>query len=156
MKTVTIEIPDDSELIKEGNIYKIYRVIPKTWEEFCNRTPIRREYFIGYDSKINLRENKGRAFCGDRNLYASEVEAEATLALTQLIRLRKAWVGEWDAEIACANIYYIQSTIDGELTVSFISRYVYRHTLTFPSKSMTTQFIECFRDLLNRANRFLA
>lgn len=23
MKTVTIEIPDDSELIKEGNIYKI-------------------------------------------------------------------------------------------------------------------------------------
>lgn len=92
MKTVTIEIPDDSELIKEGNIYKICQVIPKTWEEFCNRTPIRREYFIGYDSKINLRENKGRAFCGDRNLYASEVEAEATLALTQLIRLRKAWV----------------------------------------------------------------
>lgn len=93
---------------------------------------------------------------GDRNLYASEVEAEATLALTQLIRLRKAWVDEWDPEKACANIYYIQSTIDGELTVSFISRYVYRHTLTFPSKSMTTQFIECFRDLLNRANRFLA
>lgn len=33
MKTVTIEIPDDSELIKEGNIYKICQVIPKTWEE---------------------------------------------------------------------------------------------------------------------------
>lgn len=45
MKTVTIEIPDDSELIKEGNIYKICRVIPKTWEEFCNRTPIRRGVF---------------------------------------------------------------------------------------------------------------
>lgn len=26
MKTVTIEIPDDSELIKEGNIYKICQV----------------------------------------------------------------------------------------------------------------------------------
>lgn len=32
---------------------------------------------------------------GDRNLHASEVEAEATLALIQLIRLQKAWVGEW-------------------------------------------------------------
>jgi hypothetical protein len=74
MKTVTIEIPDDSELIKEGNIYKICRVIPKTWEEFCNRTPIRQEYFIGYDSKINLRENKGRTPYGDRNLHASEAE----------------------------------------------------------------------------------
>lgn len=58
MKVVTIEIPDDSELIKEGNIYKICQVIPKTWEEFCNRTPIRREYFIGYDSKINLERIK--------------------------------------------------------------------------------------------------
>lgn len=28
MKTVTIEIPDDSELIKEGNNYKICQVIP--------------------------------------------------------------------------------------------------------------------------------
>lgn len=156
MKTVTIEIPDDSELIKEENIYKICRVIPKTWEEFCNRTPIRQEYFIGYDSKINLRENKGRTPYGDRNLHASEVEAEATLTLIQLIRLRKAWIGEWDPEKTCANIYYIQSTIDGELTVSFISRYVYCHTFTFPSKSMATQFMECFRDLLNIANRFLA
>lgn len=156
MKTVTIEIPDDLELIKEENIYKICRVIPKTWEEFCNRTPIRQEYFIGYDSKINLRENKGRTPYGDRNLHASEVEVEATLALIQLIRLRKAWIGEWDPEKTCANIYYIQSTIDGELTVSFISRYVYCHTLTFPSKSMATQFMECFRDLLNIANRFLA
>lgn len=34
MKTVTIEIPDDSELIKEGNIYKICQVIPKTWKNF--------------------------------------------------------------------------------------------------------------------------
>lgn len=156
MKTVTIEIPDDSELIKEENTYKICRVIPKTWEEFCNRTPIRQEYFIGYDSKINLRENKGRTPYGDRNLHASEVEAEATLALIQLIRLRKAWIGEWDPEKTCAYIYYIQSTIDGELTVSFIPRYVYCHTLTFPSKSMATQFMECFRDLLNIANRFLA
>ncbi len=156
MKVITIEIPDDSELIKEGNIYKICRVIPKTWEEFCNRTPIRQEYFIGYDSKINLRENKGRTSCGDRNLHASEVEAEATLALIQLIRLQKAWVGEWDPEKTGENVYYIQSTIDGELTVLFISRYVYRHILTFPSKSMATQFMECFRDLLNIANRFLA
>lgn len=156
MKTVTIEIPDDSELIKEGNIYRICQVVPKTWEEFCNRTPIRQEYFIGYDSRITLREYKDRNSRGDRNLHASEVEAEAILALIQLIRLRKAWVGEWDPEKTGANVYYIQSTIDGELTVPFISRYVYRHILTFPSKSMATQFIECFRDLLNKAERFLA
>lgn len=156
MKVVTIEIPDDSELIKEGNIYKICQVIPKTWEEFCESFPAFGEFFINNNSEIGIAYTSNRRINEDRNLLKSREEAEAILALIQLIRLRKAWVGEWDPEKACASIYYIQSTIDGELTVSFISRYVYRHTLTFPSKSMTTQFIECFRDLLNRANRFLA
>ncbi len=136
MKTVTIEIPDDSELIKEGDNYRIRQIVPVTWEEFCNRTPIKQEYFIGYNSRITLKEYKDRNPRENRNLHVSEVEAEATLALIRLIRLRKAWVDEWDPEKTDANIYYIQSTIDGELTVSFISRYVYRHTLTFPSKSM--------------------
>lgn len=34
MKTVTIEIPDDSELIKEGNIYKICQVYLKLGKNF--------------------------------------------------------------------------------------------------------------------------
>ena len=131
MKTVTIEIPDDSELIKEGNIYKICRVIPKTWEEFCNRTPIRQEYFIGYDSKINLRENKGRTPYEDRNLHASEVEAEATLALIQLIRLRKAWVREWVPKES-DRVYYICSGLNGIIKVGYIAVYTNHQTLIFP------------------------
>lgn len=155
MKTVTIEIPDDSELIKEGNIYKICQVIPKTWEEFCNRTPIRREYFIGYDSKINLRENKGRTSCGDRNLHASEVEAEATLALIQLIRLQKAWVGEWVPKESDF-VYYIYSKLDGDIRIGYIAVYTNHHTLTFPSETMAHQFVECFGDLLSKAKTLIA
>lgn len=155
MKTVTIEIPDDSELIKEGNTYKICRVIPKTWEEFCNRTPIRQEYFIGYDSKINLKENKGRTPRGDRNLHASEVEAEATLALIQLIRLQKAWVREWvPKESDC--VYYICSGLNGIIKVRDIAVYTNYHTLIFPSETMALQFVECFRDLLNKAKTLIA
>lgn len=48
----------------------------------------------------------------DRNLYASEVEAEATLALTQLIRLRKAWVGEWDPEKDARTNAIISEAVD--------------------------------------------
>lgn len=33
MKVVTIEIPDDSEIIREGDIYRIRQVeVPRTWE----------------------------------------------------------------------------------------------------------------------------
>lgn len=155
MKVVTIEIPDDSELIKEGNIYKICRVIPKTWEEFCNRTPIRQEYFIGYDSKINLRENKGRTSCGDRNLHASEVEAEATLALMQLRQLRKAWVGDWEQPNSHSITYVIKYDLDTNKVRLASGNFWGSCTLSFPILEMAKEFLNCFRDLCETAKILL-
>ena len=156
MKTVTIEIPDNMELIQEGDVYKLSPIKPKTWEEFCEHFPISKEFFIGGESRIGVVTMSDRHIDADRNLFKSIEEAEAILALIQLIRLREAWVGKWDPERTDTCIYYIQSTVDGRLTISFITRYMYRHTLTFPSESIAKQFMECFRDLLNKAARFLA
>lgn len=156
MNTVTIEIPDNMELIQEGDIYKLSPIKPKTWEEFCKSLPAFGEFFISSNSEIDIAYKSNRRINEDRNLLESEEEAEAILALIQLIRLRKAWVGEWDPERTGTSIHYIQSTVDGRLTISFVSRYMYRHTLTFPSESIAKQFMECFRDLLNKAERFLA
>ena len=156
MNTVTIEIPDNMELIQEGDIYKLSPIKPKTWEEFCKSLPVFGEFFISCNSAIDIADTSNRRINEDRNLLESKEEAEAILALIQLIRLRKAWVGEWDPERTGTSIYYIQSTVDGRLTISFVSRYMYRHTLTFPSESIAKQFMECFRDLLNKAERFLA
>lgn len=155
MKVVTIEIPDDSELIKEGNIYRICQVVPKTWEEFCDRTPVRQEYFIDYDSRITLREYKDRHFRGDRNLHTSEAEAEATLALIQLIRLREAWVREWVPK-KLDSVYYIYNDLDGTIRTGLITNYINCHTLTFPSEMMAHQFVECFRYLLSKAKKLIA
>lgn len=156
MKTVTIEIPDNMELIQDRGIYKLSQIKPKTWEEFCKSLPVFGEFFIRSNSEIGIAYTSNRRVNEDRNLLQSKEEAEAILALIQLIRLRKAWVGEWDPERTDTCIYYIQSTVDGRLTISFITRYMYRHTLTFPSESIAKQFMECFRDLLNKAERFLA
>ena len=155
MKVVTIEIPDDSELIKEGNIYKICRVIPKTWEEFCNRTPIRQEYFIGYDSKINLRENKGRTSCGDRNLHASEVEAEATLALMQLRQLRKAWICDWEQPNSHSIVYVIKYDLDTNKVRLASGNFWSSCTLSFPTLEMAKEFLNCFKDLCETAKMLL-
>lgn len=152
MKTVTIEIPDDSELIKEGNIYKICQVIPKTWEEFCNRTPIKQEYFIGYDSKINLRENKGRTPYGDRNLHASEVEAEATLALMQLRQLRKAWVGDWEIKYDWNDYHCI---INHKNNIIVARRIYTNGALSFPTEEIAEDFLNCFKDLCETAKMLL-
>lgn len=52
MKTVTIEIPDDSELIKEGDNYRIRQIIPVTWEEFCKHNNVGTKYYIDTFSQI--------------------------------------------------------------------------------------------------------
>ena len=156
MKTVIIGIPDNTEIIRDGDVYKLSPIKPKTWEEFCKSLPVFGEFFISSNSEIDTAYKSNRRINEDRNLLESKEGAEAILALIQLIRLRKAWVGEWDPEKTGTSIHYIQSTVDGRLTISFVSRYMYRHTLTFPSESIAKQFMECFRDLLNKAERFLA
>lgn len=98
MNTVTIEIPDNMELIQEGDIYKLSPIKPKTWEEFCKSLPVFGEFFISCNSEIDIADTSNRRINEDRNLLESKEEAEAILALIQLIRLRKAWVGEWDPE----------------------------------------------------------
>ena len=41
MKEVTITIPDNCDLVKEGNTYVIKEKVtkPQSWEEFCENFP---------------------------------------------------------------------------------------------------------------------
>ena len=101
MKEVKIQIPDNCELIKDGDTYIVKekkQVPPKSWEEFCERYPIQKgEAYIDTCGNIGVRtteyERSGRA---SKNWCVSKEEAEAFLALMQLRQLRKAWVGDWE------------------------------------------------------------
>lgn len=158
MKTVTIEIPDDSELIKEGDNYRIRQIeVPRTWEEFCKRNNISTEYYIDTFSQIQKisADPKGRNIEHSRNLCASREDAESILAITQLIRLRKAWVREWVPKESDL-VYYICSGLNGIIKIGYIAVYTNHHTLTFPSETMAHQFVECFGDLLNKAKTLIA
>lgn len=96
---VKIQIPDNCELIKDGDTYVVKEKKqgpPKSWEEFCERYPKQiGESFITSSSNIhvyncaNIRNEKI-----DKNICSSTEEAKAFLALMQLRQLRKAWVGD--------------------------------------------------------------
>lgn len=52
---VKIEIPDNCELIKEGDSYIVREKVskPKSWEEFCENFPIKpEECYIDPESNI--------------------------------------------------------------------------------------------------------
>ena len=156
---VKIQIPDNCELIKDGNTYIVKEKKqgpPRSWEEFCERYPIQKgEAYIDTCGNIGVRNTEyERSRCASKNWCVSKEEAEAFLALMQLRQMRKAWVGDWEQskENSCAGIFY--SVSQDELTVSS-AKFWTSIVLSFPTKIMAEDFLNCFRDLCEKAKILL-
>ena len=156
MKEVKITIPDNCELVKEGNSYVIKEksTYPRSWEEFCIQYPDKcGEAYITDGSEILLDRGVAERNDADRNLCASKKEAEAFLTLMQLRQLRKAWVGDWKPSEE--NYYAICYSIYEE-DEPVVARYsTIKTVLSFPTEEMATEFLECFRDLCETAKILL-
>lgn len=156
MKEVKIKIPDNCELVKDGDSYVVREKQnpPRSWEEFCERYPVKdTEVYIASDSSIvplTLIDAKVRHNI-DKNWCTSKDEAKAFLALMQLRQLRKAWVGDWEQPIdRNYGVIYIE---DNELKVGV--NFSINRTLSFPTEKMAEDFLSCFRDLCETAKNLL-
>lgn len=152
---VKIQIPDNCELIKNGDTYIVKektQTPPRSWEEFCKNYPISKdECWISNGGRIRQVDSptigKNRT-C--KNWCTSKQEAEAFLALMQLRQLRKAWVGDW--EITDQTYYCI---ISSRTKITVIYNYSILRSLSFPTKEMAEEFMNCFRDLCETAKMLL-
>lgn len=153
---VKIQIPNSCELIKDGDTYIVKekkQKLPRSWEEFCEKYPIRREeaFLATCGNVIYAGSLTGTKREGAKNWCTSKEEAEAFLALMQLRQLRKTWVGDWKPEgieSHCAIMPKINSVDIGYY--GSISR-----NLSFPTKEMAEDFLSCFRDLCEKAKILL-
>ena len=155
MNEVKIQIPDNYELIKDGDTYIVKekkQTPPKSWEEFCERYPIQKgEAYIDTCGNIGVRtticERNGRV---SKNWCVSKEEAEAFLALMQLKQLRKAWIGDW--EITDQPYYCI---IPSKTKIKVMDNFGILRSLSFPTQSMAYDFLDCFKDLCEIAKPLL-
>lgn len=155
---VKIQIPDNCELIKDGDTYIVKEKKndkPRSWEEFCDRYPKKSgETFIGSMSEIfvydipSIRDDKR-----DKNVCTSKQEAEAFLALMQLRQLRKAWVGDWDQKY-CKYSYFISVKLADKSIITDVTN-GRQYPLSFPNKEMAEEFLDCFKDLCETAKILL-
>lgn len=158
MKEIKIQIPDNCELIKDGDTYTVKekkQEPPKSWEEFCKRYPKQQEEaYIDNLSYIRIYNTSClRTHSTDRNVCISKEEAEAFLALMQLRQLRKAWVGAWDYKTSAQE--HVPTIMYSKSEGIAIRNSLYSHTLSFPTKEMAIEFLECFRDLCEQAKILL-
>lgn len=156
---VKIQIPDNCELIKDGDTYIVKekkQTPPRSWEEFCKNYPVRKDEVWISDGGI-IRRIYSAAIGNNRtfkNWITTKEEAEAFLALMQLRQLRKAWIGNWDFETsakkyACNIVYFKNKGIVTENTLSV------SHPLNFPDAQIAEEFLTCFKDLCEKAKILL-
>ena len=143
MKTIEIDGKSyliDIEKATEQGLLKEKDSKPRSWEE--------------YDRAIKLlhvtSEYDKVGVGGTRyDNFATKNEAKAFCALGKLIQLRDAWVEDWkpDWDNDCKPKYYI--SVAGNEVVTDI-HYMYPALLAFPTKEMAEEFLNCFRDLIEK------
>lgn len=140
LREIALQAFSEKELVKV--------VLPKTWEEFCINYPVKKgECLIGFDSINFSRCNHNTR--PSKNWIPSKESAEAHLAMMQLEQLRNCWWGDWKPNwLETTAKYVIQKWRD---RISIETTYVTHSFLSFPTYEIAEEFLECFRDLIEKA-----
>lgn len=155
MKHLKINIPEGYEIDQaqstfENIVFKpVVVALPKTWEEL---NKINGYYISGHSRIENLDTSVG---CIDinKNVFATEEQAKATIALAQLSQLmhvyNDGWVPDWNDDNMKYCIKYYKNEIITE------RRYVYSLFLAFKTNELAETFLENFKDLITIAKPLL-
>jgi hypothetical protein len=154
MKTLKIEIPNGFEIDKENSTFEqiifkeIKNELPKSWKEL--------KELSGYYVTGN-EVNSGEDFSirnSNKNIFATEEQAQASIALAQLSQLREVyrngWVPDWEDNTYKYNIEFRENKIE---------RHTYQNAcafLSFQDTKTRDLFLKNFRDLIEQAKPLMS
>ena len=163
-KELKIQIPEGYVIDKENSTFekivfkKKENTKPRSWEEYCSN--FKGCYYYIQDNRDNIASSfTPNGFISSyKNILPSKELAEAFLAMMQLVSLRHDWINKWSIDRGMSDdwepdwsnvknwcIAYCLNEIN-VLQYSSISQ-----SLSFPTKEMATDFVNCFKDLLEIA-----
>ena len=159
-KELKIQIPEGYEIDKENStfekiVFKKKDTKPRSWEEYCKN--FKGQYYYIQNNRDNIATsfipNGYGLVSAYKNYIPSKELAEAFLAMMQLMSLRQAWIGNWEPNWKNPDIKKWCIIFECELKVSYF--YSNSRALSFPTKEMAEDFMNCFRDLLEIAKPLL-
>lgn len=155
---IEIEVPDGYKAVFDRKTQRVELVdatLPKTWEEFCERTPVtNEETYIDFYRGGRTEGDTKRDVFKDRALLPDYDTAEAFIALMQLIQLRdcyrQGWTPDWNDD---EQSKYSVITSSGKVSVD--TRIVTNGILSFQSEEVRDEFLENFKDLIEQAKELV-
>ena len=119
--------------------------LPRSWEEFAT-SHARMGYYISSDGKPLRCASSGKL--SSPHVCPSKKSAEAHLAMIQLEQLRNCWWNGWKPEwdSSCKHVIRRDHNEICVINACHISSF-----LVFPTYEMAKEFLECFKDLIEKA-----
>lgn len=119
---------------------------PKTWNDFCKKTPINpNEVFISNYGEVKFSTVGTRDILLNKNIIPSKHYACAFLAYMQLIQLRNAWLKDEDYSDTSWKITFNKNNFE------VVEYEKHAYGLSFPTKEMAKEFLKTFADLIETA-----
>jgi len=155
-KELKITIPEGQEIDwqesakQEKIVFKKKDTKPRSWEEYCKNYKGTSFFINTCGTILSSRTDEGWNSVLAKNLVPSKELAEAFIAMMQLMSLRQAWIGDWKPD--WSNEYLDKYCIIGihcDFEVCLLNKC--RYALSFPTKEMAIDFMNCFEDLLEIA-----
>ena len=155
MKTLKINVPEGYEIDREQSTFEnivfkeIKKELPKSWEDLENL----KGFYVGINSDVVVTCDNVLKSKINRFIFATKEQAEASIALAQLSQLREVyrdgWVPNWTKDWVYCIVpnptkLYVGITVDH---INFLS---------FQQKEIAQQFLENFRELIEKAKPLLS
>ena len=151
-KELRITIPENHEIDwqesakQEKIVFKKKDTKPRSWEEYLKLN-------TGFDGAEIDWNCGGVQTTGLHHRGKAIVPTEygaPFIAMMQLMSLRQAWIGDWKPDWSCGySSNYCVVGVGGGFEVCILSKC--RYALSFPTKEMAGDFMDCFRVLLEIA-----
>ena len=158
MKTLKINVPEGYEIDKEQSTFEnivfkeIENGLPKSWEKIENL----HGFFVDYGSDIRETYVDVMKSKVNRNIFATKEQAEACIALAQLSQLREVYRQGWKPDWGDDTIKkFCIIPLEKKLKID-IWRVRFNFFLSFQSEEIAEQFLENFRDLIEKARPLMS
>ena len=151
-------VPEGYEIDKEKSneskivLKKIEIERVSSWKEYCEKMKGKRSYYFLVDHDAIRPSHFGKAPVLSE--FEKRKDTEAIAAFCKLMMLRKDWVKNWEPDWTNNDEEKFGIVVNANRfeTISF---YCMSQPLSFPTGKMCDEFLDTFRDLLEKAKPLL-
>lgn len=154
MNTLKINVPEGFEIDKEKSTFEeivfkpIKKELPKRWENL-DRV---KGWWVTEQANVNATNSNAEK--GNENVFVTEEQAKASIALAQLSQLREVYRAGWQPDWKDRNQgKYTIVMLDGEIDTNIMWRAA--HFLCFQSEQVRDEFLKNFKNLIEEASPLL-